>query len=246
MKMKCYFSSMLNKLFATSKIGVILAFFTLSSHADEAAEKLLSGARYSATLQNQDLQGRMKKDGKENPVALFLRGQNIQFQYKVGNVDKRFHMHLMENQFDLFEMIDGKKQKFDNAKLSAKINDTDLSFEDLSMRFLYWKDCTIVGEEKVSGQMCHKVRLVNPDKSGDYRIVNIWVHQKYGALMSVVGYDLKGSPLKRFQVTDLMKVGKNYTLKRMRVDSVLGSKVTGTTYLEFDKPKIAAGAQPGR
>ena len=244
--MKCYFSSMLNKLSSACVLLTFSVFSMIPAKADEAAEQVLRGARYSASLQNQDLKGHMNKDGKKTPVSLFLRGQNIQFQYKVGEVDKRFHLRLKENEFDLLELVDGETRKFNNQKLAEKINGTDLSFEDLSMRFLYWKDSKIEGEEKISGQMCHRIRLINPDKSGDYRIVNVWVHQKYGALMRVVGYDATGSPLKQFQVTDLMKVGKEYTLKRMRVDSLQNSKVLGTTYLEFDKPTKAPGNQPGR
>ncbi|MFT5904547.1 MAG: hypothetical protein ACI9E1_000131 [Cryomorphaceae bacterium] len=246
MSMKCYFSSMLNKLFIAMVITATSAISTLTAHADAAAEKVLRGARFAATLQNQDLRGHMKKDGSKTPVTLFLRGENIQFQYKVGKTDKRFHMRLLPNQFDLLEIVGGKTRKFNDLKLAEKINKTDLSFEDLSMRFLYWQKSSIEGEEKISGQKCHRVRLENPDKTGDYRYVYVWVHQKYGSLMRVVGYDAAGGPLKRFQVTDLMKVGKEYTLKRMRVDSLHDNKVTGTTYLEFQKPTKAAGSQPGR
>lgn len=244
--MKCYFSSMKNKLFTALVIATISTLSTMSVYADEAAERVLRGARYAATLQHQDLHGKMKKDGRVTPIALFLRGQDIQFQYNAGGKDHRFHMRLQQNQFDLFEIIGGKTIKFKNAKLSEKINKTDLSFEDLSMRFLYWQKSSIVGEEKISGQKCHVVRLENPDKSGEYSIVRVWVHQKFGALMRVVGYSAAGHPLKQFQVTDLMKVGKEYTLKRMRVDSLKNNKVSGTTYLEFDKPKKAAGAKQGR
>lgn len=214
----------------------------MSVKADEAAERVLHGARYAATLQNQDLHGSMRKDGKKTPVSLFLRGENIQFQYKMGEVDKRFHMRLLKDAFDLLELVDGKTQKFDNKKLAEKINGTDLSYEDLSMRFLYWENSSIEGEEKISGEMCHMVRLINPDKSGDYHIVYVWVHKKYGSLMRVVGYDPKGNPLKQFQVTDVMKVGKEYTLKRMRVDSLQNNKVSGTTYLEFDKPSVPSSS----
>ncbi|MFT6793902.1 MAG: hypothetical protein ACJAR1_001902 [Rubritalea sp.] len=246
MIMKCYFSSMLNKFFTATVIAGVSAFCTMLAHADEAAERVLHGARFAATLQNQNLHGHMKKNGRKTPITLFLRGEDIQFQYKVGKVDHRFHMRLKENQFDLLEIIENKTRKFNDAKLAEKINKTDLSFEDLSMRFLYWQDSSIVGEEKISGQKCHKIRLINPDEAGDYRIVYAWVHQKFGSLMRVVGYNAAGDPLKQFQVTDIMKVGKQFTLKRMRVDSMDDNKVTGTTYLEFDKPRKAVGAQPGR
>jgi len=246
MGMKCYFSSMLNKFIMAVAIIGISALSTMSVKADAAAEQVLRGARYAATLQNQDLHGQMKKDGRKTPVTLFLRGENIQFQYVVGNAYKVFHMQLKQNEFDLFDLVGTKRVKFNTKRLADRINGTDLSFEDLSMKFLYWQNSALVGEEKISGQMCHKVRLINPDQAGDYRIVYAWVHKKFGSLMRVVGYDATGNPLKQFQVTDIMKVGKEYTLKRMRVDSLQNNKVVGTTYLEFDKPKKAAGAQPGR
>jgi hypothetical protein len=60
--------------------------------------------------------------------------------------------------------------------------------------------------------------------------------------MQVVGYNKEGRPLKRFQVQDIMKVGNTYTLRRMRIDRFepATSKSLGVTYLEFDKPKVAA------
>lgn len=246
MGMKCYFSSMKNTLFTSALIVALSALNTMSAYADAAAEQVLRGARYAATLQQQDLHGKMKKDGKITPITLFLRGQNIQFQYQVRGQDFRFHMRLKEDQFDLLEIIGTKTKKFSNAKLAERINGTDLSFEDLSMRFLYWQNSSIVGEEKINGQKCHKVRLINPDGAGDYRIVYVWIHQKYGALMRVVGYNADGHPLKQFQVTDLMKVGKEYTLERMRVDSMKNNKVIGTTYLEFEKPAKVNTNKPGR
>lgn len=244
MGMKCYFSSMKTRLFQSlAKAGAAtLAAVTLFSgvaQADAEAEAILKRTRYAATLQKQDLHGHMKKNGVKTPVTLYLREQNIQFLYLAGKAYKKFHMRLKEDQFDLFDIVGGKTRKFDNSKIAQKINGTDLSFEDLSMRFLYWKNSKVVGEDRIAGQKCYKIRLINPDKTGDYKIVNVWVHQKYGALMRVIGYNAAGHPLKRFQVTDMMKVGKEYTLKRMRVDSFnpKTNKSIGVTYLEFDKPK---------
>lgn len=246
MSMKRYFSGMIYRRNIVLLLTSMLALTTVSAHADAAAERVLSGARYAATLQHQNLHGHMKKDGRKTPVTLFLRGENIQFQYKVGRKDYRFHMRLKQDQYDLLEIVGDKTRKFSSSKLAEKINKTDLSFEDLSMRFLYWKNSSIVGEEKISGQKCYKVRLLNPEKSGDYKIVYAWVHQKYGALMRVVGYNAQGQPLKQFQVTDLMKVGKEYTLKRMRIDSLSSNKVVGTTYLEFQKPSKVTSPRTGR
>lgn len=219
-----------------------LLMVPLSARAEKkSADEILSTARYVTTLQQQDLTGRLRKDDRRIPVGLYLRRQNVQLTYHAPNTGKavRFHMRHGDKQFDLFEMVDNKTKRFPDSKLGQPIEGTDLSYEDLAMRFLYWPKGVVEGEDKIKGQECWQLRLVNPTGKGRYAQVRVWVHKKSQALMKVVGYDAKGRPLKRFQVTDIMKVGDTYTLKRMRVDTIepVANKVAGLTYLEFDKPK---------
>ena len=240
--MNCSKQRMRSQLFAA-----LLAFFSILSqpfaHADEAAEQILANTRYAVTLQTQqDLHGHMSKNGKKTPLSLFLRQEDIQFFYKIGNEEKRFHMRLQKDHYDLFEIVGAKTVKFKDSKLAESINGTDVTYEDISMRFLYWKNAKVEGEGKVNGQLCDIIRLENPSKTqGKYRIVYVWVHKKYGALMKMVGYNSQGKPLKQFLVTDLMRLGKEYTLRTMRVSSVDpdSNKQTGITYLEFKKAKKA-------
>ena len=240
--MKCYFSSM-KFSFLTLLCSFLVALAPFSVSEEISAERILAATRHTATMQTQqDLHGFMSKNGKRTPLSLFLRNENIQFSYRVKGKDNRFHMRLKDDHYDLLEIKKGKTSRFSDEKLSENINKTDVSYEDLSMRFLYWKDAKLEGEEKVNGQLCYKLRLTNPSKTaGKYRIVYVWVHKKYGAMMKLVGYNAAGRPLKEFVVTDLMRMGKEYTLRTMRVSSVdaKSNKTTGITYLEFTKSKKA-------
>ena len=240
--MKCYFSSMTTRLKIPVLVSIIvsgLALLASKAQADAQADRILESVRLSATLQQNDLTGKLRKKGSRFPIGLFLRGENIQFQFLKNKKWQKFHMRLKKNQFDLFEIVNGKTLKFPNAKLSQPIMNTDLTYEDLAFRFLYWPNAKIEGEELIKTQKCHKIRLTNPGKSGSYGYVYIWVHQKYGALMQVAGYNRKGQLMKRFHVTNLMKVGNVQTLEKMNVETYkLGTKkVSGITYMEFDKPK---------
>ncbi len=233
----------MNKWFKAT--GVALAALALSVpqlSADPAADKILAKARIASTLQTQNLMGHIRKDGKKVPIALYLRKQDIQFQYYDGKVWNKFHMRFKDGGGQLFELKDGKTLKFDKNKLSQSIMNTDLSYQDLAMSFLYWKKATTLNQENIKGQKCDVVRLDNPGGEGDYDVVHAWVHQKYGALMKVVGYktrDGKYYRAKEFAVDKLMKVGKEYTLRTMKVDRYdpNSRKLLGSTYLEFDKPK---------
>lgn len=99
-------------------------------------------------------------------------------------------MRLAENHYDLFEVRGGKTIKFPDAKLKEAIQGTDLSYEDLAMRFLYWPNGAVTGEEKLKTRNCWKVRLQNPKPgTGRYALVYVWVDKMTGALIQVVGYN---------------------------------------------------------
>jgi hypothetical protein len=222
-----------------------LAMMVPAAAQTPPVDDILRTARYVATLQQHDLTGQLRKGGKKIRVMLYLRGENIQFQYLSSQTNQwaPFHMRLERDHYDLFEMKGGKTLRFPDAKLGQAIEGSDLSYEDLAMRFLYWPNGTIEGSEKIKGQDCWKVRLQNPGGAGRYALVYVWVHKKAGALMQVVGYNGgdPAMPLKRFQVSDIMKVGDAYTLRMMRVESYdpVPNKVIGITYVEFEKPKPA-------
>lgn len=237
--MQCYFSSMKKLLIFSSILIACNLASTATAEVDAKAERIVKGVRLATKLQQNDLNGTLRKNGKRTPIGLFLRGKDIQFQYKKNKQWQIFHMRLNQNNFDLFEIINGKNVKFATQKLSQPIMGTDLTYEDLAFRFLYWPNAQIVGEDTIKLQKCHKIRLINPGEGGKYDIVYLWVHQKFNALMQVVGYNKNGKILKRFHVTELMKVDKGQTLKKMNVETFnpATEKAVGITYLELEKPK---------
>ena len=231
-----------SKAFPSLFIVTALFIISLSSssivHAEVSTEKLLEGIRLGTTLQRGKLDGYIRKEGKRTPLSLHLKGEDITFQFHTNNTWSGFHMQLHEGEAKLYETEQGKATPFPAQKIGEAIIDSDVTYEDLSLRFLYWKDAKVVGEDKIKMQSCYKLRLINPGKDGRYALVYIWVHKKYGALMQVAGYDTQGRLLKRFHITDLMTVDKIQMPKKMNVETYQAgtNKVTGITYLEFKKP----------
>lgn len=226
----------------------VLAVFllaTLSATAQQPDPKaILEGARMSATLTKLDdgLSGNLRKGRAKTPVTLFLKGQDIQFQFSENNGPWRiFHMRLADEDFDLFEIVDGKTRKFPREKLVEPIAGTDLTYEDLALRFFYWPNPKLEGQEDVGGQPCYKIRVDKPKgKAGRYEVVYVWVHSKFGAFMKIRGHDKSGALVKEFQVEDIMQVAKDtWTLRKMQVathDPATGRRLS-ITEVTFDSPK---------
>jgi hypothetical protein len=220
--------------------------FTISAHAQEPdANKILEGARLSATLTKLDegLSGTLRKNGKI-PITLFLKGKDIQFQFQENKDPWRvFHMRLADEAFNLFEIKDGKTTDFPAKKIVEPIAGTDLTYEDLALRFFYWPNPKLEGTENVGGQPCYKLRVDKPrGSSGRYEVVYVWVHTKFGAFMRIRGHDKSGGLLKEFQVEDIMKIADNvWTLRKMQVATCdpSNSRRVSITDVTFDAPKKA-------
>ena len=233
-------------------IAAILLAISPLVHA-QSAEEIMSSVRQVAAMQeDQDLSGVIRKGSNKTPITLFMRGKDIQFALKNG--EERFHLRLNENSQDLMEIIDGKSRPFPDRKIGAPISRTDVSYEDLALKFLYWPNPRIVGEEKLEGQDCWRLHVNNPDSSGRYREISVWVTKNQRALMRVVGYGArpnggKGQPLalKQFEITEVMRVKDVFTVKTMKVSS-FGSdnRVSGITYIEFENPKSKIRGREGR
>ncbi len=236
---------------------IFLSLFTTvvalacAAHAQQAApsaEQIIGSVKMIAALQQSDLKGNMIKGSTKIPVVLFLRKENIQFQVWEANAWKAFHLRMNDTTCDLIEMIDKKETKFSVAKIANPIASTDLSYEDLAMRFFYWKNPILEGAERVGVHNCWKIRLNNPGQGGAYEVMYVWVHQKYGAFMKIEGFNRNGQILKRFEVTDVMNIGKDasgtdiYTLKQMNVKTMnpANGRAASETKLIFDKPENVA------
>lgn len=233
------YSAMTIRLSSLAAICILCGNLRAQQAPDPA--RIIETARMSATLQHNDLIGKLTKDGKKTDVALFLKGKDIQFQFSQnGGPWSIFHMRLSDASYELFEMNDGKTKRFPTEKLAQAIGGTDMSYEDLSFRFFYWPNPKYEGMEAVKGRDCFKIRINRPSGGGGrYDVIYVWVDIKAGAFMKIRGHDKKGVLLKEFSVEDVMQLADgSWTLRKMQVCSYdAAGRRSGITDLVFETPR---------
>jgi hypothetical protein len=203
-------------------------------------EEILAMVRMSQALQDlKHLKGQLRNDdtGQEFPFDLTMSDNVIRFVFP-DPPKEIINLDLDERGSALTRIGPGGKLEMPLALYSQPVRTTAINFEDLSMRFLYWPNAKVIGEDSISFQKCWKVRVQNPDQRGPYRLVDLWVHKDSGAMMQMRAYDAKGRMMKEFKVRKAQKYNKAYILKQMRVESynVDTNKVNGRTYLEIADP----------
>jgi len=241
---------LMNPLARVSAVMLAAGLTAIAQQAPPDPAAILKGARMAAALTQLDdgLAGNLTKDGTKVPVALFLKGKDIQFQFSTAKDQwEIFHLSMDDDALDLFRIVNGKTEKFPAAKMVEAIANTDVTYEDLSMRFLYWPNPKLEAQENVNGFDCYKLRVDKPKNvNGRYAAVFVWVSKKHGAFIRVQGYEKGGGLVKEFQVLDVMPItDKIWGLKKMQVSThdPANGRRTSITNLVFDSPRKTA--RPG-
>jgi len=207
----------------------------LSAAPPPSAKEILDSVRMLEARQQIDLEGQLREDEKVIPFHLTQTGPLI--RYSFADPEEVLQLRLGENGSRLDLVTAAGSEKFPAEKLNEKIRGTGISYEDLALKFLYWPNPRVLGDETVRTRSCWKLQSVAPSRDSQYWNVVIWVDKASGALMRMEGYDWNGKLAKRFEVISTQKIDDRWFLKQMRVEELQPgtNKVQARTYLEIKR-----------
>lgn len=212
-----------NILFAVMMCSLVPGF-AQEEVVEPSADELLACMREMTVSQgNKDVAGRIRKGKLKIPFSLSVRGETLAFQYKEGDIWKRFDVRIKEKQADLIRVEDGKAVVMSPSKYSEKIAGTDVCYEDLSLRFLYWQGGEIIDagdDARIKGRDCYVVQVPNPNpKVGQFAWVRMWVDKENGTTWQIDGYGADGKLKKRFSITSVQKLSDgSWFFKQMKLE----------------------------
>jgi len=214
--------------------AVFLFAGVCKAHADPDAQSILKNARMAQTGQQRTLAGhlRVQSTGQIIPFTLVLAGDTIRYDFK----DEAVLLRLGENGSQLMEAAHGDMQKVSPARYDKPVEGTDITYEDLSLKFLYWPKAKIDGSDSVDALSCWKLHLEPGGQPSSYAVVLLWVSKGTGNFLEGEGYDKTGKLVKQFKVVSGQRDGEGgWMLKKMRIETLAEGKDESTTYLEIDK-----------
>lgn len=220
----------------------LLALFILhagSLRADDAPDprEILETVRIAQSAQEIILKGRLRTGNQKIPFTLAASRGAIRWQF--ADPPQTLILSLGDEDSRLEEISADGARKVSLARFDDKIRGTDICYEDLAMRFLYWRDAVVQGEQTMVLQKCWIVRVAPPSRgASQYSQVKLWIAQDSGALMQAEAYDRAGQLARRFKVVSGQKTPDGrWILKQMRIEGLGGrSKDRTPTYLEIEKP----------
>ncbi|MBE6418722.1 MAG: outer membrane lipoprotein-sorting protein [Akkermansiaceae bacterium] len=217
----------MKKFLSTLFIGIAaMASAVVSARAEQdfnADDILYVMRQMTVSQQNTDVMGAIRKGAVKVPFSLSSRGDTIVFQYKQNNAWHRFDVRIKEKNVDIMRVVKGKAQVISAKGYSTPIAGTDVCYEDLSLRFLYWTGAKLIDDpdnSRVKGRDCHIVEVANPKPSvGQFAWVRMWVDKENGTAWQIDGYGKDGKLRKRFTITSVQRLDDGrWFFKQMKLE----------------------------
>jgi hypothetical protein len=207
--------------------------------ADEKpdAREILRGVRIAQGNQDRNFTGQIRTGPRKVPFKLSMHEGTVRWEF--DNPRQAIVLRLGEKSATLEEVTPDGKAKVGGARMGDSVRGSDITFEDLSMHFLYWPNATLEGEETIMLTRCWKL-LVSPASSGAsiYSRVRIWAAKETGALLKCEAFGKDGTLARTFSVRSGQKTRDGiWMLKQMRIETAGGRGDRDPTYIEIDSDR---------
>jgi hypothetical protein len=181
------------------------------------ADEILKAARLTPTLRPATLRAQIRAEEKTSPLRLSLKDHVISYEFT--DPELTISLKLNPEKTQLFEKKDEKIQPVSSTHLHDQVHDTGVSYQDLSLGFLYWPRPVLQGDEVVKTRPSWKIDLQAPSDEPVYGVARVWIDKESGAILRIEGYDKKGLLLRRFEIISAQKIDGLWMLKQMRIES---------------------------
>ena len=114
----------------------------------------------------------------------------------------------------------------------GRVMDTDVTWLDLSMDYLWWKNPRFEAEregESVHGQKCSVILVDPPDAAAGIRSVRLWADKKNGCLLQAEELDANGKPVRRLWGTRVKKFDGRWMANVLETETLGSGRRTKIT-----------------
>ena len=213
----------------------LCSFIPQWSWAQEDANAILDQIRSAQAHIGQPLSGRLRPENGD-PIPFQLQLKGTEFDYSFTNPPETIKLQLTDTGSVLTDQTTSGQQVLSGSKLSAPVRGTDVTYEDLSLRFIYWKNAKYEGEQRVRAITCSIVLVQPSSRNTDYSSVRLWIAKDRGAMIKAEGFNAQGKVVKRFEVISGQQIEGKTIFKQIRIERLdpQNGKVISRTYLELD------------
>jgi len=124
--------------------------------------------------------------------------------------------------------------------LTASIRETDMSWADLCLSFLWWPHAGHAGQDMIRGRPCFMIDVRPSDADrAPYARVRLWIDKEIRMMVQAEAFDAEDRSVRRLWVKSVRKIDDRWMIRDMEVEAV---PVVHRTRLRIQEAK---DAEPG-
>lgn len=224
--------------------SMLLTFFLGGDGRSESfpdAQALMDSARVLQMNREATLRGQIRAESGRSPFVLEVEPGIIGYHF--ANPSEALLVDYGSSGAKMLFRSGGKTRALSGRELDQPLRDIGMTYRDLGLEFLYWRDAEVVHEERIKGRDAWLVDMRPKPGDSDYGVVRVWVDKKTGALIRMQGYDDQARLIRKFEVTSVGKIDGVWMLKQMRIEEFdpESGKITNRSYIEIDTGRSEIG-----
>ncbi|MFZ4115863.1 MAG: outer membrane lipoprotein-sorting protein [Chthoniobacterales bacterium] len=182
------------------------------------AETLLQEARLRPTTHPMTLAATIR--GGEEALPLTFKIEKSHISYQLHDPDETILLTLEPTSSLVSDFKNGKSSVMSDERRYQDIRGTGVTYDDLSLGFLYWPHPRLAGKETLRGIKASIVELTPPaHHTSPYGSARLWIDQNSGAPLRMEGWNQQGQLVKRFEVISAQKIDGLWMLQEMRIET---------------------------
>ena len=207
-------------------IQAALALFATAQEKPDPRE-LLKSARVAQSNLDWKFTGHLRVGSSSRKMPFILTISNGVVRYEFQDTKDSITLRLGDADSRLEETRGGKTERITPGRYGEPVRDTNISYEDIAFRFLYWKDARLAGDERIATRDCWVVHIFPPGAgTSQYGSVKVWLAKDDNALMKMEAYDGGGRKVRTYVVRSFMKRDDYWFLKQMEISGPVSRKPT--------------------
>jgi Outer membrane lipoprotein-sorting protein len=224
----------MTRLFSVKLLLIAMLGCARAADALPDARELLKMARAAQSELNWKFNGHLRIGSGAKKIPFMLTIANGVIRYEFQDTRDTLTLRLGETDSRLEETKGGKPGRITAAKADEPVRDTSITYEDLAMRFLYWRDAKVLDSDVIATRSSWEVEILPPAGTAtQYSKVKVWLAKEDNALMKMEAFDSNGKLVRKYVARSFMKRDGYWFLKQMEITGP-GTGAKRITILELD------------
>lgn len=120
---------------------------------------------------------------------------------------------------ELARLVGARLEPAPAPEWNERIQGSDVTWLDVSLGFLWWKDPRLVGEDTVKGRLCDVLEVVPPEPVPDCARVRLWLDRETAMLLKAEELDFEGQLNRQLWVRSARKMGERWMIGDLEVET---------------------------